>query len=229
MAEPFGMFELPEHLSYLGIIVVLILTGSGLPVPEEVPIIIAGVASAQGSLNPWLAVLCCLVGALLGDCVMYTAGYHFGHNIFREHPWFARFLKPARERRIEQMIAKHGMKVFLFSRFLVGLRMPVYLTAGILRVPFRKFILFDAFCASAVIGTFFGLSYAFADHIRGWWKSIRQLEIGLTVTIVAGLVGVGVYFYVRHQRRLARIRGRRQQRAKLAAAGAEPEKTKSVA
>jgi len=223
------MFELPEHLSYLGIVVVLILTGSGLPLPEEVPIIIAGVASAKGSLSPWLAVLCCLVGALLGDCVMYTAGYHWGHNIFREHPWFSRFLTPARERAIEKMIARHGMKVFLFSRFLVGLRMPVYLTAGILRVPFRTFILFDAFCASAVIGTFFGLSYLFADQIQGWWKSIRQLEIGLTVAIVAGIVSVALYFYVRHHRRVARIRGRRLQRSKRASEQAAREQTKSVA
>src|SRR3954462_10028083 len=90
------LFDLQlDHLSYLGIVVVLILTGSGLPLPEEVPIIIAGVASAkEGGLNPLLAVLCCLVGALLGDCVMYTAGYHWGHNIFREHPWFSRFLTP---------------------------------------------------------------------------------------------------------------------------------------
>ena len=42
-----------DHISYLGIIIVLILTGSGLPIPEEVPIVAAGIASSLGKLNPW--------------------------------------------------------------------------------------------------------------------------------------------------------------------------------
>ena len=67
-----------DHISYLGIIVVLILTGSGLPIPEEVPIIAAGIASAVGTLNPWGAFISCLVGALFGDSVIYAIGYHFG-------------------------------------------------------------------------------------------------------------------------------------------------------
>ena len=76
-------------------------------------------------MNPWLALASCFVGALLGDCVMYSIGYHFGHGVLRDHPWFARFLKPEREAHIEEMISQHGWKIFLAARFLVGLRSPV--------------------------------------------------------------------------------------------------------
>ena len=172
-----------EHVSYIGIVVALVLTGTGLPIPEEVLIIIAGAASRQGLLNPWLAFGSCLIGALVGDLATYGIGHHFGKNVIREHPWFARAITPERERQIEEMIRCHGLKVFFLARFLVGLRSPMYLTAGILRVPFRRFLLVDTFCATTVIGLFFSLSYRFASQIQGWWDEIRKAEIALTVTV----------------------------------------------
>src|SRR5690242_7179388 len=110
--------------SYLGIAIFLNLTGSGLPVPEEVPIIAAGVASALGKLDPWAAFASCLVGAFLGDCVMYAIGYHFGHNLIKDHPRFASLLHAEHEARVQKKIREHGFKIIFLSRFLVGLRAP---------------------------------------------------------------------------------------------------------
>ena len=38
----------------------------------------AGIAAASGRVDPWGALAACLVGALVGDCIMYAIGYHFG-------------------------------------------------------------------------------------------------------------------------------------------------------
>ena len=95
------------HFSYFGIITVLILTGTGLPIPEEVPVIAAGLLSANGQLDPWLAFFACLIGAIAGDCVMYWIGRHFGHNIIREHPWWAHFVNPEREAQLERTLQEH--------------------------------------------------------------------------------------------------------------------------
>ena len=185
------------HGSYLLIITVLVLTGSGLPIPEEVPIIAAGILASHGSLDPYWALAACLFGALAGDCVMYWIGYHFGRSVVREHPWWAHFVKPEREAQIEMMIQKHGLKVFFLARFLVGLRSPVYLSAGILRVPFRRFLLIDAVCATTVIGLFFTLSYRYGQDIIDW---IHRAEFGLWVVVVLVLLGV-IVFYRRKRRR----------------------------
>jgi membrane protein DedA with SNARE-associated domain len=196
------------HGSYFAIIAVLILTGTGLPIPEEVPIIAAGVLSANGQLLWWLALPSCLLGALLGDCVMYWIGYHFGRSVLREHPYWSHFVKPEREAQIEQMLHVHGLKVFFLARFLVGLRSPVYLSAGIMRVPFRRFFLIDLFCATAVISVFFGISYYFGETIATW---IKSAEIVLTVVVVLALVGVGVYFWRRHRRHQATIEAKKSE------------------
>jgi len=191
-----------DHVSYLGIIVVLILTGSGLPIPEEIPIIAAGVASSVGTLNPWLAFVCCLIGALAGDSVIYVIGYHFGHSLVTRHPRFAQLLHADREARIEAMIRRHGLKVFFLSRFMVGIRAPVYLTAGILRMSFRRFILIDTVCATAVVAVFFGLGYAYGDHVTALFQLIRRSEIGLSVAVVTGVCVVVLYYWWRRRRQV---------------------------
>jgi membrane protein DedA with SNARE-associated domain len=181
--------------SYFAIFLVMMLTGAGLPIPEEVPIIAAGIASAHGSLIPWLAFTCCLAGALIGDCIMYYLGYHFGRGILKDHPWFARFLTPEREAQIEDKFRKHGLGVFFIARFLVGLRSPVYITAGILRVSFRRFLMIDLVCATIVVGTFFGLTYFYGKEITAW---VKRAEVGLSVAVVLLALSVGIYLWRRH-------------------------------
>ncbi len=197
---------LVNHATYLGIGLGLVLTGMGLPVPEEVFLIVAGAASRDGSLNPWLALATCLIGAVLGDCLIYAIGYQFGQSVLRTRGWLARWLHPERERQMEQMISRHGLKALLLARFLVGVRGTVYLAAGVLRVPFLRFLAVDAISATAVVGTVFGLSYVFGNQIRTWWLWIRRAEVALTAGAAAAIVAVVVYVIVRHRRSKAASR-----------------------
>jgi membrane protein DedA with SNARE-associated domain len=185
---------------YVSIVVILVLTGMGLPIPEEVPIIGAGILASHGTLEPLPAFLACLLGAIGGDCVLFAIGYHFGHNLAKRHPRFAHLLHAEREEYIERMLRKHGLKVFFLARFMVGIRAPVYLTAGILRMSFRRFLLVDLLCATTVVGLFFGLAYQFGDRLNK--KIIQRTEIALTVIVLAIVVGVAIYFWRRHQKKI---------------------------
>ncbi len=189
------------HLSYVGIVLVLILTGAGLPIPEEVPVIAAGVASHSGQMIPWLALLCCIMGVLIGDLILYAVGYHFGRSLLNEYHWFSRSLTPEREKQIEWLIARHGWKVFLVARLLVFIRSPVYVTAGILHIPFRRFLAIDAFCATIVVSFFFGLSYAFAAHVDTVWKWIHSSQYAITILVILAGVGIGIWFFIRRRLR----------------------------
>jgi membrane protein DedA with SNARE-associated domain len=195
-----GGFEFVEFLlengGYLGIIIFLVLTGCGLPIPEEVPIVLAGVFSAQGRLEPEWAFAACLFGALLGDSVMYAIGYHFGHDLVAAHPKFGKFVGAQREAYFEQAIQRHGFKVMLLARFLVGVRGPVYLAAGVARMPFRRFLLWDLICATLVVGTFFGLSYAYGEQIT---SLLRDAEMKLTLIVLA-IVGFVFLWWMRRRR-----------------------------
>ena len=184
---------------YLGIILFLVLTGCGMPIPEEVAIIFAGVVSAQGHLRPELAVAACLIGALLGDSIMYAVGYRYGHRLMSEHPKLGKFVGAEREEYFERAIQRHGFKVMLLSRFMVGVRGPVYLAAGVIRMPYRRFILWDFICASLVVGTFFTLSYLYGRKIG---EFIRDAEV--TFTLIIGLIAliIGLGWWRRRKRNL---------------------------
>jgi len=181
---------------YFGIILFLMLTGCGLPIPEEVPIVLAGILSAQGKLQPEWAFAACLVGALIGDSIMYAIGYHFGHGLLARHPKIGKFIGAQREEQFEQSILRHGFKVMLLARFMVGVRGPVYLAAGVVRMPFRRFLLWDAVCATLVVGTFFGLSYAYGEKITGL---IRDAELQLTLVLLA-ILGIATLWWLRRRR-----------------------------
>jgi membrane protein DedA with SNARE-associated domain len=161
----------------------------------------AGVASPLAQLKWYYALPACMVGALLGDSLMYAIGRFFGARILKEHPWWSGFLTPERERTIENLLRKHGIKAFFVARFLVGLRSPFYLTAGILKVKYRWFLLADFICASVVIGGFFGLAYLFGERITGLIQSATRGFTAITITV--GLVALAVIaFFSFRQRRI---------------------------
>ncbi|REJ66733.1 MAG: DedA family protein [Planctomycetota bacterium] len=174
---------------YFGILLVLVLTGAGLPIPEEIPIVAAGVLSAHGTLDPVWAFGVCLLGALLGDAVVYSIGRYLGHDFFKRHPHLAKFVHEDREQQMEQLIKKHGLRIFFAARFMVGVRAPIYLAAGVLRVPWRRFLAVDFVSATIVVSTVFWLSYRFGETIGSFFRSSQYVVTGAVVlaAIIAGI------------------------------------------
>ena len=193
--------SLLSDASYLWVIIFLILTGCGLPIPEEVGIIAAGVWAADGAMDFWLGLLACLFGCIVGDSIMYGIGYRFGKSVLREHPRVAGFLTQEREKRIEQMIRRRGAVVLFTARFLLGVRGPVYLTAGILHYPYRRFFITDLICATIVVSLFYSLAWWFGQEIIDY---IRGAEAGVTIA-VGILVVVGAILFWLHRRRSKQI------------------------
>jgi membrane protein DedA with SNARE-associated domain len=64
-------------------------------------------------------------------------------------------------------------------------------------MPFRRFILIDAFCATAVVALFFGLSYLYGERLTTW---IQRSELGVTALVVLTVAVVGGYFLWKRRR-----------------------------
>jgi membrane protein DedA with SNARE-associated domain len=188
--------------SYFGIIVFLILTGCGMPIPEEVAFVLAGVLSAEGHMHWPTAFASCLLGAVIGDSVMYWIGRRWGDSLLGAHPRLAGLLQAKREKQFEAAIEQHGFKVLFLSRFLVGVRGPVYVAAGAVHMPYRRFLAIDLFAATLVVTTVFSLAFFFGEPVLEW---VRDAEI--TATILAALIfaGVGFYLYRRSKKKLVEI------------------------
>ena len=125
--------ELLARSTYTGILVTLLLGSLGVPIPEEMPIVAAGILSHEGLARWWLALPICLLGVLSGDVVLYWVGRHWGEHVlaWRVVRWV---LTPAREDTLVTAYREHAMKTVATARHVAGLRAAAFLTAGIARV-----------------------------------------------------------------------------------------------
>jgi len=187
--------EFVDNFTYLGVFAVLLLGSLGVPIPEEMPIIAAAVLSHEGIVRWWLALLLCLLGVLSGDVVLYWVGRHWGEQVLN---WrmVRLVLSPAREQWLKAAYRRHALKTVVTARHVMGLRAAAFLTAGIARVPFWKFIVADAGAAVLGVPLGFGLAYFFTDQIEAIVADVHRAErwLGLAVLLaLAAMLAVGVW------------------------------------
>ena len=189
--------ELIEHLRYAGLFLVLLAAGLGVPIPEEVPIVAAGVLSRTAVLRWWISLPVCLVGVLSADAILYWVGHHWGERVLN---WrlVRLVLSPAREAQLTQAFQNHGVKIVFTARHVMGLRTAVFLTAGIVRVGFWKFFAIDAAAALLGVPFSFGLAFVFADQVERVFADVHRIERWLALLAVVG-IAVGVTIAVRRR------------------------------
>jgi membrane protein DedA with SNARE-associated domain len=188
--------------SYIGFFVFIALTGCGMPIPEEAAVVVAGVLSSQDKLDWRIAFAVCLAGAVVGDSFMYAIGYRWGHGIFTSHPRFAKLFASENEEQFQKAVEAHALKVMLLARFLVGIRAPVYVMTGVVRLPFRRFLVYDIISASLVVSVVFGLSYLFGEQVTGW---VRHAEIRATIVVLLIVIAAIAILYYRNREHVMEI------------------------
>ena len=167
--------EFIAHFTYGGIFLVLLLGGLGLPIPEELPVLAAGALARQNVIRWWMGLAVCIAGVLSGDVILYAAGRHWGDRLLR---WrlVRRVLSEASEQRFAAAYRRHGIKIVLVARHVVGVRAAAFLTAGIVRLPFWKFFLVDAVAACVGVPFSFGLAYFFTDQLQAILEDVHRVE-----------------------------------------------------
>ena len=184
--------ELIVTFTYPGVLLVLLATGLGLPIPEELPIVIAAMMSRWEVMHWWGALLSCLGGVLAGDMLLYGVGRHFGRRIL-EWPAARRILTPEREARVMQAYRRHGLKFVIMARLVMGLRAAAFLTAGLVQVPFLRFLLVDVAAVLVSVPLVFGLAYAIADSVAVALARVHEMQLwigGAVLLVAAGWVFV---------------------------------------
>ena len=183
----------------------LVAAGIGLPVPEELPTIGAGIwVGSNPELGPfrWIILPVCFLGVLISDVLLYSIGRLWGPRLLQQR-WVTRLLNPETRQRTEQNFHRFGVKVLLLVRWVPAIRSPMFITAGIMRLPLVSFILADGIAAVFGHSLLFFLAYWFGDQFR---ELVVQVEYRLATTIKAFLVfsvigGIAAYFVIHFYRR----------------------------
>jgi membrane protein DedA with SNARE-associated domain len=151
---------------------------------------------------------------LSGDVVLYWVGRHWGERVLA---WrvVRRVLSAEREQTLKEAYHRHGVKIVFTARHVVGLRAAAFLTAGIVRIPFPRFLAADAAAATLGVPISFGLAYFFADRLHEIMADVHRAQRWM---LFAAFVGAAVWITVHAWKRGLRLE-REARAARDAAAG----------
>jgi membrane protein DedA with SNARE-associated domain len=175
-----------EDFTHLGIFLILFAAGLGVPIPEEVPVLAAGVLAHEGVIRWWIALPVCIAGVLSGDVALYWVGHHWGERIL-EWRMVRYVLTREREERLMSAYRRHGVKIVFTARHVMGLRAAAFLTAGIAHIPFWKFLLVDTVAALVGVPVGFGIAFLFTDQLERVMADVHRFERWLVLYALVAL------------------------------------------
>ncbi len=163
------------HFHSAGLFILLILGGVGLPFPEDATLILCGFLISQDFLHPVRALVTVYIGLLCADSIIFHIGKKYGRRIVT-HPRFHRFLSPRRLAELEGKFIRRGVWFILIGRHLAGLRIQIFLAAGVMRMQYPKFIAADAISALFTITLMVGIGYVGGSSLEVLRKDMTRIE-----------------------------------------------------
>jgi membrane protein DedA with SNARE-associated domain len=181
-----------QHAFYPVLLLVLLAASLGVPIPEDVPLIAAGVILSQHpGLATWTGtLLIALLGIMCGDVILYVLGGRWGPEVC-QHRWVNWLITPARLERMSQRFNRYGMWMCFFGRFFMGVRAAMCITAGVTRLPFWRFVLADLAGALLSIPLFVWLGYWFASMVptlRAYVHLTEWVLLAIALVILLGFI-----------------------------------------
>ncbi len=167
---------------YLGLFGLLILCGLGLPVPEDIIIIAGGYMAYLGDTQLLPTIITLYFGAICGDSIPYWFGRKYGPDIVN-HRRLSWVFTPDRIKAINHYFHKYGNATLFFARFMVGLRTPIFLSAGAFKISYRRMLFSDGAAALISIPLITLLAHHFGDQIDHFSTWVRHVEHAIFVVI----------------------------------------------
>jgi membrane protein DedA with SNARE-associated domain len=186
--------DIVTHYHYLGLFLLLVFGGLGLPFPEDATLILCGVLIATGVVRLTPAVITVYAGVLAADLALYYIGYRFGRQVI-ERRGFRKVITPARIEYIEDKFRRRGVLLILVGRHIVGLRVQLIIVAGIMRMKAWRFLLADSVSAVFTVAALVFVGYKGGESINVLKRDITRVEHIVAVIAVAGFI---IYLFYKH-------------------------------
>jgi membrane protein DedA with SNARE-associated domain len=195
-------------VGYPGVFILMAIEGFGVPIPSEVTMPFSGFLSSSAGGNKFLLPAAIAIGALgetIGGVIAYAVGYFGGRPVLAR---YGRVVLLSEEELAsgEAWFGRYGDWVVLITRLLPAIRSFIALPAGVVRMPFWRFLVLGAI-GSAIWCT----ALAIVGHTLGQnWQnvstSLRKYDVIIVIAVVAIIV-FAIY------KRISSFRARRDRAA----------------
>ena len=138
---------------------ILVGSGFGLPMNEDVLLVTAAALTLSGVMEPWTLIGVAWCGILIADGLIFHWGRVFGTRMV-EHRLLSQALPATRLVAMQAFMQRRGLAAIFGARFMPGVRSAVYFAAGSLRVRYRQQFLVDGMAAAVELPLLvFGVRY----------------------------------------------------------------------
>jgi membrane protein DedA with SNARE-associated domain len=168
----------------------LLLENAGIPVPGETILLLASfLAYSEHDLRLSGIIVVGTICATLGDNLGFALGYYGGRPLLGRYQSVFRIQKSTLERG-ERLFARYGALTIFVARFVFGMRIIAGPLAGVLRMPWKRFLLFNFLGAAVWVSVISSVGYFFGRH---WDRLEREMKnfdlvIAIVVILIAALL-----------------------------------------
>lgn len=178
------------HYGYWAVAVALLLENTGIPMPGETVLLMASfLAYSERDLNVGWIIVVGTVASTLGDNLGFAIGHYGGRTLLRRYQRIF-YIRDTTLSRGERIFGRYGSVTIFFARFVFGMRVIAGPMAGVLRMPWRKFLVFNFLGAALWVTAMSGAGYFFG---RNWARLMHDLK--LFDLMVAIAVALGLAFW----------------------------------
>jgi membrane-associated protein len=181
---------------YWAVAVALLCENAGLPVPGETTLLLASfLASSEHRLHLGWIIVIATCAATLGDNLGYALGYYGGRPLVDRYQNFFRVPESA-VKRGEAIFSRYGAWTIFLARFIFGMRMIAGPLAGVLRMRWKAFALFNFLGAVTWVTVIASAGYLFGQQWRSLARAVERFNIAIVIVLVIGIL----YFWWRQRR-----------------------------
>jgi membrane protein DedA with SNARE-associated domain len=189
--------------AYAIVFAILVACGLGVPLPEDISLILGGWLAHNGAANLSVMMVVGFAGILVGDSLIFFAGRRLGTKLGRKPGaggFFARIVTPEKRAKVEGLFEKHGQKIVCIARFMPGVRAVTYFTAGSVGMSYWRFIFWDGLAALLSAPIFIWLGFYFGGELDMLIAKFKEGQYIVMGVLAAGGIG---YFLWRRSRKSA--------------------------
>ena len=174
-----------EHFSYIGIFILVLLSGYLIPIPEEILLLLVGYISGFGFNNLYIAMLASILGVLAGDNILFWLSRYKGSKLIDR---LKRKIRRNELMKYRRLMKKHIGKTIFILRFIVGLRFFGPFLAGSMKAKWKTFQLYNLLAVVIYVPILVFLGYRFHNQLV---LLITEFEIARHIIFVLSLVVLG--------------------------------------
>jgi len=189
--------EFVVNYGYWGVALALLCENAGIPVPGETALLLASfLAYSEHQLHLGWIIVVATCAATLGDNLGYAIGHYGGRPLLDRYQTFFRISSTTLQRG-EQMFARYGAATIFLARFIFGMRVFAGPLAGVLRMRWRAFALFNFLGAAVWVTLIASTGYLFGQHWRTLLRAMQRFNIVVLIVALALIL----FLWWRYRRR----------------------------